>query len=71
MVAGSMKLYAARELLKADIEKIIDKIPNDNEDFRNIRDRALILIGFYSFCRRSELLGMKYEHLNFRNTNAC
>ena len=55
----------ARELLKADIEKIIDKIPNDNEDFRNIRDRALILIGFYSFCRRSELLGMKYEHLNF------
>jgi len=52
-------------LLKADIEKIIDKIPNDNEDFRNIRDRALILIGFYSFCRRSELLGMKYEHLNF------
>ena len=55
----------ARELLKADIEKIIDIIPNDNEDFRNIRDRALILIGFYSFCRRSELLGMKYEHLNF------
>ena len=57
----------ARELLKKDIEKIIDKIPNDNEDFRNIRDKALILIGFYSFCRRSELLGMKYEHLNFED----
>ena len=22
-------------------------------------------MGFYSFCRRSELLGMKFEHLNF------
>ena len=25
----------------------------------------MILIGFYSFCRRSELLGMTHEHLNF------
>ena len=25
----------------------------------------MILMGFYSFCRRSELLGMRYEHLNF------
>ena len=57
----------AKELLKADIEKIINKIPDDNDDFRNIRDKALILIGFYSFCRRSELLGMKYEHLNFED----
>ena len=37
----------------------------NNEDLRNIRDKALILVGFYSFCRRSELLGMQYEHLNF------
>ena len=57
----------AKELLKVDIEKIINKIPDDNDDFRNIRDKALILIGFYSFCRRSELLGMKYEHLNFED----
>ena len=55
----------AKELLKKDIEQIIDKIPTDNEDIRNIRDKALILVGFYSFCRRSELLGMKFEHLNF------
>ena len=57
----------AKELLKADIIKIIDSIPNDEEDYSNIRDRALILVGFYSFCRRSELLGMQYEHLNFGN----
>ena len=55
----------AKELLKADIIKIIDSIPNNEEDYSNIRDKALILIGFYSFCRRSELLGMQFEHLNF------
>ena len=57
----------AKELLKNDIIKIIDSIPNDEEDYSNIRDKALILIGFYSFCRRSELLGMQFEHLHFAN----
>ncbi len=61
----NLKSGQAKELLKADIEKIIDTIPSNLEDFRNVRDKALILIGFYSFCRRSELLGMKFEHLNF------
>ena len=55
----------AKELLKADIMKIIDAIPNSEENYSDIRDKALILIGFYSFCRRSELLGMNFEHLNF------
>jgi len=63
----NLKSGQAKEILKADIEKIIDSIPIDSEDFRNIRDKALILMGFYSFCRRSELLGMKYEHLHFGN----
>ena len=51
--------------MDSDIVQVIDAIPNNNEDLRNIRDKALILVGFYSFCRRSELLGMQYEHLNF------
>ena len=55
----------AKEILKADIEKIINSIGDDSEDYSTFRDKALILIGFYSFCRRSELLGMKYEHLHF------
>ena len=55
----------AKELLKEDIINIIDAIPEDKNDFRAIRDKALILLGFYSFCRRSELLGMKYNHLDF------
>ena len=61
----NLKSGQAKEILKTDIEKIIDSIPNDSEDFRDIRDKSLILIGFYSFCRRSELLGMRYEHLHF------
>jgi len=63
----NLKSGQAKEILKSDIVKIIDSIPNNSDDFRNIRDKALILIGFYSFCRRSELLGMKYEHLHFSN----
>jgi len=59
------KTGQAKELLKEDIIKIIDSIPNDEEDYSNVRDKALILVGFYSFCRRSELLGMRFEHLHF------
>ena len=55
----------AKELLKDDIAKIIDSISKSEDDYSDIRDKALILIGFYSFCRRSELLGMNFEHLNF------
>ena len=60
-----LKSGQAKEILKDDLVKIIEAIPENDDDFRNIRDKALILIGFYSFCRRSELLGMKFEHLNF------
>ena len=61
----NLKSGQAKELLKADIIKIIDSIPEDEGDYSNIRDKALILVGYYSFCRRSELLGMNFEHLNF------
>ena len=61
----NFKSGQAKEILKDDLIKIIEAIPKNDDDFRNIRDKALILMGFYSFCRRSELLGMKFEHLNF------
>ena len=61
----NFKSGQAKEILKDDLVKIIEAIPKNDDDFRNIRDKALILMGFYSFCRRSELLGMKFEHLNF------
>ena len=61
----NLKSGQAKEILKDDLVKIIEAITKNDDDFRNIRDKALILMGFYSFCRRSELLGMKFEHLNF------
>ena len=61
----NLKSGQAKEILKTDIEKIINSIQDNTEDFSTYRDKALILMGFYSFCRRSELLGMKYEHLHF------
>jgi len=57
----------AKELLRKDIEQIINSIPINNDDYKNIRDKALILVGYFSFCRRSELLGMQYEHLTYDN----
>ena len=60
------KLDQAKALLKSDIIKIIDKIDINSEDLTDIRDEALILVGFYSFCRRSEILNMKFEDLNLR-----
>ena len=61
----NLKSGQAKEILKVDIEKIINSIHDDEEDYSTIRDKALILVGFYSFCRRSELLSMKDEHLHF------
>ena len=61
------KLGQAKELLRKDIEKIIDSIPRNKDDYKNIRDKALILVGYFSFCRRSELLGMRFDHLTFDN----
>ena len=53
-----------KELLKEDIIKIVDPLFN-SDNATDIRDKALILLGFYSFCRRSEILGMKFNHLEF------
>jgi len=61
----NLKSGQAKELLRKDIEQIIDSMPKDDDNYKNIRDKALILIGFFSYCRRSELLGMKYNHLRF------
>ena len=53
-----------KELLKEDIIKIVDPLFN-SDNATDIRDKALILLGFYSFCRRSEILAIQYEDLIF------
>jgi len=58
-----IKTLEAKALVKKDIIKIIDKINNSSEDLVNIRDKALILVGFYSMCRRSEILNIVFNDL--------
>ena len=65
----SLKIGQAKELLKKDIVKIIDSIQVNSEDIADIRDEALILVGFYSFCRRSEVLNMRFEDLTITDNS--
>ena len=69
-----VEIGQAKGLLKKDIKLIIDQLDKDNSKENNdktiIRDKALILVGFYSFCRRSEILGIKKEHITFKEKNA-
>ncbi|PPR47137.1 MAG: hypothetical protein CFH19_00743 [Alphaproteobacteria bacterium MarineAlpha5_Bin9] len=59
----------AREILKEDLVKIINNISNEKDNLQGIRDKALILLGFYSFCRRSEIILMNFEDLSFSKSS--
>jgi len=55
-----------KPLLINDLKKLINAIHQSNEkDERKIRDKALILIGFSGGFRRSELVDIEYEDLEF------
>ena len=58
------KTKQAYEILKKDLKQIIDSIPDD-ENLTNIRDKAMILLGWWSVCRRSEILNLTYEDITF------
>ena len=57
------KQNKAFEILKSHLMLIVDSIPED-DNLTNIRDRALILFGWYSCCRRSEILSLTVEDLD-------
>ena len=55
-----------KPLLINDLKILINAIDQSNEkDKRKIRDKALILIGFSGGFRRSELVDIEYEDLEF------
>ena len=55
-----------KPLLINDLKMLINAIDQSNEkDKRKIRDKALILIGFSGGFRRSELVDIEYEDLEF------
>ena len=58
------KKKQAFEVLKEHLKIIIDSI-SDDEDLTNIRDRAMILLGWWSASRRSEIFNLVCEDLTF------
>ena len=52
----------AKPALEADIKALVDAI--DLTSLAGLRDRALLLVGFDSAMRRSELVGMDVEHID-------
>ena len=55
-----------KPLLINDLKVLINAIHQSNEkENRKIRDKALVLIGFSGGFRRSELVDIEYEDLEF------
>lgn len=67
-IDGAKKKLGANQigkspLLLEHIIQIVNKM--DLTDIRDLRDRALILIGFAGFLRRSELVSIQYKDMKF------
>ena len=63
-VKGSYQ-KAKKPLLINELKSIIDVIGNDKNQKRKIKNKALILIGFAGGFRRSELVAILYEDIDF------
>lgn len=60
-----IKQRQAKPLLKNDLLSALDAIQVNSMPVRAARDQALLLIGFASAMRRSELVNVRVEHLTF------
>jgi len=56
---------AKKPILINDLKFIINAVDKDESEKNRIKNRALILIGFAGAFRRSELVGIDYEDLDF------
>ena len=56
---------AKKPILLNDLKSIVDAIDKDKNEKRRSKNRALILIGFAGGFRRSELVAILYEDLDF------
>ncbi len=54
--------HRARALMREDLLAMLHQIP---KDLRGLRDRAVLLLGFASAMRRSELVGLDFDDLQF------
>ena len=59
---------AKKPILISDLKLIINVIDENNQsENKKIRDKALILVGFSGGFRRSELVDIDYDHIEFVN----
>jgi len=63
------KKKQAFEVLSEHLRPIIDSIPKD-EDLTNIRDKAMILLGWWSASRRSEIFNLERDDLIFNKNES-
>ncbi|MDN5536924.1 site-specific integrase [Comamonas sp.] len=59
------KQRQVKPLTKGDLLTALEAIEKIHMPFRAARDRAILLVGFASAMRRSELVGVRMEHLVF------
>ena len=60
-----VKQTAKKPLLINDLKAIIKVIDEEKNDFKKHQNKALILIGFSGGFRRSELVSIQYEDIDF------
>ena len=56
---------AKKPILINDLKQIINAIDNDKNEKNKVKNRALILVGFAGGFRRSELVAIHYEDVDF------
>ena len=62
-----VKQTSKKPILINDLKLIINVINKDKNEYKKLQNKALILIGFAGGFRRSELVSIKYEDIEFVN----
>ena len=62
-----VKQTSKKPILINDLKLIINVINKDQNEYKKLQNKALILIGFAGGFRRSELVSIEYEDIEFVN----